>query len=398
MRTVEEEKAIQKEDGVAKICELVPSGSTAAAFCEHDEDAHDYARKLRRAGICMRRLPLLSCVEEIEAQTADDDVRLVLAIGGNAAADCAKRYAKKHDLPLFAVVCSPCALRVPSPYATLYDGGVLRPVQGVSPAGYALASDALRRRCDELPSAFGELMTAALCLFDREACLRACGKALPPSVRESVFDSLYDALSVAAREGRESERLPEKLAQTALAVATSMATLECGGVYGSAESCARTAHMLFLREERPFFALGEAAFLFGSVLCRVFCAFADAPAVFTPPPDNNLRAEKLTEYLGLDDMTAARAAMSKLPNAPLAQYRLHEYRDELSELAADTRRLFDEAKRTFRRLYADDGFSLRGRLDASDVRLVLALAPDLFPACDSALTLLRNLGQMDKYL
>ncbi|MDE6399143.1 MAG: hypothetical protein K2L51_07465 [Clostridiales bacterium] len=384
-------------DGAEEIARLVPAGSVAAVFAECEETLGAYARLLRKRGITARRLPLHTSVRKLQEMQPDADVRLAVALGGNAAADCAKFWGKTHGLPVFAAVTSPCALRVLSPWCELYDGDVLRPVRGVAPQGAAAVCDLVRAGENELPAAFGELAATAVCLFDGAATARATGRRVNATLYERILDEISDTLAYAAEAGREDAHLPCVLAQASLGAARRLQGEE-EIFFGGAECCARTAEMLFGYEARKPMLRGETAFVFGAVLAEMYRAFADAPSAFLPPPDNNLRAERLAEYLGWGELTAAKAATGlRLPVA-LVAYRLGEYRDELSEFAADACRLFEQAKRTFRRLYRDDGFSLRGALDSSDVRAVVALAPDTFPAGLSALALMRELGFLERYL
>lgn len=384
-------------DGVAELAKLLPSGSVAAVVAEKEESVRAYARCLRQTGIVLRRIPLCASVEQADATEIEPDVRLVLAVGGGAAADCAKRIGRTAGRPVFVVVTSPDAVRVLDKYCLLTCDGVLRPVEGTIPCGVAFFADGFAPCADRLPYAFGETCATAVHMFDRETALRCAGGAGKAHVREKVFDCLYAALQHVGERRRDDPALPALLAAESLHIAALLQEEGQGTVYGGADTCARTAHMLFTREDRAPVPYGECAFLFGAVLSDLYTTLAEHHGVFVPPPDNNLRAERLAEYLGLSPLVAALAA-ARPPANGLTAYRLNEYRDELSDLAAEVSRFFAAAKKPFRRLYADDGFSLRGILDASDVRCVLALSPDLFPVCDSALTVMRSLGLLERYL
>ena len=67
-------------------------------------------------------------------------------------------------------------------------------------------------------------------------------------------------------------------------------------------------------------------------------------------------------------------------------------------LACDCVKVFDEAKRLFRRMYPDDGYSLKGKIEPSDLKLCMALAPDTFAVTGSALTLMREFGLLERWL
>lgn len=382
---------------VEEVQKRLPAGSVAAVVCEREELLGAYARRMRKAGVALRRLPLCLTAETLDKTEADADVRMVVAVGGNTAADCAKYLGKRWGLPVFAAVGSPCALRVLDPYCLLWSGGIWRCVAGAAPCAAALLQEGVTATDNQLPAAFGDIVATAVHLFDLEATERAAGRTPPADLRERVLDIIYAALEQAAQGGRHDPKTAAVLAQAALDLAA-LSQQKTVLLHGGAESCARTAHMLFSYESRPPLLHGETAFLFGAVLARMYRAFADAPNVFMPPPDNNLRAEKLCEFLGWRETAAVRAASGRLSSSALTAYRLHEYRDELGGLAADVCKLFEEAKRPFRRLYADDGFGCKGVLDESDVRTVAALAPDTFAVAPSALALMRALGFLERYL
>ena len=49
-------------------------------------------------------------------------------------------------------------------------------------------------------------------------------------------------------------------------------------------------------------------------------------------------------------------------------------------------------------MYPDDGYSLKGKIEPSDLKLCMALAPDTFAVTGSALTLMREFGLLERWL
>lgn len=388
---------VAEGDGIAEIAGMLPKGSVAAVIAESEDFTRDFMRALRRQGVATRFILSETDERKLRIEDVGDEVRLFIAYGGEREADCAKRYGKLRGLPVFVCVCSPDAVTVLDGYCELWDGDVLVLKEGAVPVGAALARDKLYGS-HNLPSAFGGICAVAAGLFDREAYARATGKTHCAVVREAAFDLLYAALDVAARKERAGADLPFALAEIALKL--SLLAQAGGGcwVRGAADECARAASSLFRREERRRLTRGEFAYVFGAVLSNVYREFARMPRAFTPPPDNNLRAERISEYFGIDELASAKLAVGRMKNVGLAAYRVHEYGEELCEIAEESARVFADAKRRFKRMYPDDGYGLTSVIDASDVKTVIALAPDLYPVRGSALTLMREFGLLERYL
>lgn len=344
----------------------------------------EYMRRLRRRGI--KAFAVEGSIPE--------EARAVIAYGGESQFDRAKALGKSAGVPVYLVCASADAV-------TAWDGRSMAPSFAL---GETVAPKSAEVACGmvsdtNLPAAFGAVCSAAVGIFDCEATCRALGHAVPRVESEEAFSLIYEALDAVKTRERGDRELPEMLCSVALRLSRFAEREEtCLFVRGGPDDCARTAAMLLTRESRPVRARGELAFIFAAVLCNFYRELLRSPTSFLPPPDNNVRAEKLAEYLGIDEFTAARLAVCKIKNAELVSYRLGEYSDELASRLGDVSTLIDESKKYFRRLYPDDGFSLRGELDSADIRTVLALAPDAFSGGVSALTLMRELGLADRFL
>lgn len=384
-------------DGIADISELLPKTSAVTVIGSSAENAGEYMRKLRRAGFAPKFVKAERTARAINRINVDDDVRMIVSVGGEREADCAKRLSKVRNLPVYAVINVPSAVTTLTQQCALYDGCVLSLAEGNVPLGVA-ATDLQTAPENALADALGGICAAASGLFDSEAYLVSKGKSLGCKIRDEAFSLIYEALDAAQLKTRRAPDLKNELARISVALAALAQENGVVFVRGAADDCARTAEMLFRREQRNPLGRGEFAFIFGCVLSKTYIEFVNGETRFTPPPDNNLRAELLCEYLGFDALTAARATLCRVKQVGLAEYRMREYRDELASLAGDVSHVFDEAKRTFRRMYPDDGYSLTGRITSDDVRTVIALAPDTFTVAGSALTLMREFGLLDRYL
>ena len=66
-------------------------------------------------------------------------------------------------------------------------------------------------------------------------------------------------------------------------------------------------------------------------------------------------------------------------------------------LLAELKNRHAAAWQVFKRLYPDDGYSLKSLVDKTDIGICLALAPDVFNA-DTMLSFLKQTGRLEKYI
>ena len=367
---------VTEGDGTDEIAKRVPPLCAAGIVASSECAASIYARALRKKGV--RSVFLRGAPSE--------DVRLLVALGGDAEADAAKRLSAQYALSVFCVL----------------TGGVRTALDGFYTHGYCTVPCAVpvgAAVCEELlspqglPHSLANICAAAVAVCDGETAARLTGR--PVGNAERVFDIVYDALD-AAKQGRGCPTLPKQLAAFSLSLAV-LAQEEGLPSRAAGEDCARCARRLLKHEQRAALPPSVLSFLFGEKLGALYSAFLKTPLLSCPPPNANLRAARLTEYLGLSPLLSAHAA-SLPPLSALAAFRLREYSEELLSRAEECARVFSEARRPFCRLFPDDGFSLVGALDPSDIKTVVALAPDLFPPFVTLLGVMRAAGVLDRYL
>ena len=370
-------------DGVSAIAELLPPASVVSAVFESDAVFGEYASRLRKRGITARPHGEMK-----------GDERMVISLGGGETAERARIEARKVGLPAFIVVASPDAST--SLGSRCYaPGSPFCGVKCVPPVGIAVAGNLVR---GDSVGAFGAICSLSLAAFDYEAGMRATGSIPDRSLINAANELVTNALDLVRESGRGDKELPIRLAELSVKCALLSEASDFDLSRGSPDDCARTAAALFKHEGRTAPSRGECAFIFASALSKLYRGSLFYAGEFVPPPDNNLRAELMGEYFGLDEMTAAKLTATKIKNAPLAHYRVHEYRDELELAISDVSAAIDEGAKYFRRLYPDDGYSAREYFDRADMRTVIAFAPDSRPINITALTLMREFGLLDKYL
>ena len=112
-------------DGIADISELLPKTSAVTVIGSSAENAGEYMRKLRRAGFAPKFVKAERTARAINRINVDDDVRMIVSVGGEREADCAKRLSKVRNLPVYAVINVPSAVTTLTQQCALYDGCVL---------------------------------------------------------------------------------------------------------------------------------------------------------------------------------------------------------------------------------------------------------------------------------
>lgn len=168
--------------------------------------------------------------------------------------------------------------------------------------------------------------------------------------------------------------------------------------YSGAAQAAEAFRMLCAAEDRPLGMRGETEMLLGTYVTDFYIKSLTAPRAGFPP-DNGKRIDSVCEYFRAD---LRRACVYATPiYAPakmrLCEYRLSEFRSEQLKRLAELSSRQRAAWHVFKRLYHDDGYSLKTLVDRTDIGICLALAPDVFSA-DTMLSYLKQAGKLEKYI
>ncbi len=119
---------------------------------------------------------------------------------------------------------------------------------------------------------------------------------------------------------------------------------------------------------------------------------------FVPPPDNNARLEQWSDYTGLEEKQILSYMRRDFSESEItkAVYSIKTSRVELlAELCYDAIAL-NRATRKIKKLLPENGYSAFSRLNAGDVRLSFALAPDL--GGGKMYSLMKSMGLIDAFL
>lgn len=250
---------------------------------------------------------------------------------------------------------------------------------------------------DNLASLFGEIAALDLATFDMTfgAYMRGenVDRALISDVASLVTEltselkanekNRADAAAALVRAGEKAARIVE-------------AHPDLPFTSGAAQA-AEALRMLHTAEDRPLGMRGETEMVLASYVTDFYIKSLTASPEF--PPDNNKRIDSVCEYFHADIRRACIHATAIYPpiKMRLCEYRRDEFRAEQMRLLSQLKQRRLAAIPVFKRLYPDDGYSLRTLVDKADVGLCLALAPDVF-AADTMLSFLKQTGRLEKYI
>lgn len=247
-------------------------------------------------------------------------------------------------------------------------------------------------------SVFGEILALDLCAFDLTFAARMRGDSVNTEITERVsrlVTGTTDKLRSREKDRRHVESVLVDAGKTAAEIVSDCPELlHCSGAAQTAEAL----RMLYSAEDRPLGMRGETEAVIADAICDFYIKNI-TDNTFRFPPDNARRIDSVCEYFGTDlRHTCIHAAPIYPPlKMRLCEYRRNEFRNEIAALLAAVKTRQNSAAQVFKRLYADDGYSIRSLVDKTDLGICIALAPDVF-AGDSMLSLLKQTGKLEEYL
>lgn len=245
---------------------------------------------------------------------------------------------------------------------------------------------------------FGELAAMELCAFDYAFGSIMRGATADAEVQSAVAGLVTDI--TAKLKGKEKD---EAFVRTALTDACKRAAqivektpelFRCSGAAQTYEA----ARMLFRHEAREPLPRGDAEMLLAVSLTDFYIKNIGAKQPLFPP-DNNKRIDSVCEYLGAD---LIRSTVYVSPIYPpqklkLCEYRCREFRTEQLQTLCNARNRLAAAFSVFKRLFPDDGYSLKDMIPTEDIGICIALAPDVY-AADSMLSYFKQTGLLEKLI
>ncbi|MCI9519106.1 MAG: iron-containing alcohol dehydrogenase [Clostridia bacterium] len=393
-----------ENDIVSAVSALAPSCCGVMLLRGEGYDVSDLSRTLRRGGYKVYEREIADDADFVVLEDLNraDDIRAVIGVGGGYIADCAKyvaAYARINCGIVVRVHSSPSFL-VPS--SALAERGMPRLYKTVTPKVLVCDPSKLPDDCECNAAAFGAIVSRLVALYDWKFASLVRAEPICKEIYDAALgeiDGVLNRLRVCSRRDVCVRRilLESGLRLSALAAMSGSSRLYSGGD----TACALALNALRRHEKNELRLQGENEFLFSLILSKIYPELFSArkEGAFFPPPDNNLRLEKMKEYFGAEESVVAPTLSPYIDDDAfkLYDYRIGEYEDELkAELAVLNTRL-NGAYKIFRRLYSDDGYFLKSYLDVSEAKLCVALAPEMRSKY-TALTHMKNMGLTDGYL
>lgn len=250
---------------------------------------------------------------------------------------------------------------------------------------------------DNLASLFGEIAVLDLAAFDVTFGAYMRGENVDNALVTDVASLVTELTSeLKANEKNRPEAAAALVRAGEKAARIVEAHPELPFTSGAAQA-AEALRMLHTAEDRPLGMRGETEMVLASYVTDFYIKSLTVTPEF--PPDNNKRIDSVCEYFHADIRRACIHATAIYPpiKMRLCEYRRDEFRAEQMRLLSQLKQRRLAAIPVFKRLYPDDGYSLRTLVDKADVGLCLALAPDVF-AADTMLSFLKQTGRLEKYI
>jgi len=373
------------------MCRLAPEGAQVALVYEPRclKEARAVEKELFTAGYLVTMLTPSRPSEREEKYFS-----AVVGVGEKSLCDYAKLFAQslQKKLLLVPLTLNGCA----SPLATVCekDGYVVQKLCN-SPHSVVVDYGLIPPKFNTLACGFGWAVSRLFSAVDYIIVGWLTGER---TCRE-IYRKIKREVAMLVEKVSGLDRRDKSVAQAIASAGTVISLLEQGvegGIYGGEVAATLCAEMLANHESRRAQSYGESAFLYATALVDLYAEglFLSQKA-FLPPPDNNRRADLIAEYLGIASAVSDKYQKKPLDNLALMKYRAKIYREEILSELADAKKIFSMAKKTFFRLYGDDGFSVdREREEGA---LCVALAPDVSEQV-TCLDYLKACGVLDGFL
>jgi len=338
-----------------------------------------------------------------------EDARVVLGIGGGSIIDAAKYIASTRGLPCYIAATSPALIGCLAPSVMLFKDGFVEVLKTAPPVAVLCDTDFFDRienPCNlynHASAALGEIAGVLTAIFDWRVSGLITNEFFCPYLAETARDciellieKLNSGIAVLPHDimGQAAEC---SLRLSAIAQMTGNSRLICGG-----ETHLTHAYLMLLnRQRRQRRLYGE---YIGMAAISVFELYIDelknnVKKGFIPPPDNNIRMDKIAGHFGVPWLRAGDkiSPLYDMNALEISVYKLAEFREELLAQASSALKKAEQLRRSARRTYDDFGYSLNNHIAKTDMDRCMALAPDVREKF-TLLTQFKNMGLLERLL
>lgn len=367
--------------------------SLKGAFCSREFFADDF--------VMQENIVSIKAAERFTANLKDD-TRLIIGVGGYKVIETAKLISSSSKLPLVLYITTPECDTAISPYVCAYHNGIKDMFTTVTPQIVCVDMSIMDISQSSLGNGLGVLASKLTALWDwhfsnifnNESCDYSLAQAALSIIKnfcQNAGNILYGDKSVIF------DMIQTQLKLSAICQFAQNPRLMGGGE----DSMYNVLEMFFLKENKELRNRGENLILCAKLIFRAYKVWLEKLKIetFFCPPDNTLRLEKLTDYLGLSELVALKK-IYMVDNAEqweIMQYKWNEYKDDLKTKLDEYYVFFQKIEKIFKRIYKDAGFWTTKYLTESDIMLMLGLAPDSSSKF-TMLSFVKMTGILDKYL
>ncbi len=331
-----------------------------------------------------------------------EDAKAVVAVGGGKVLDMAKYAAYRLKVPWFSVVTSLSSDSCLAPFSMLYSGGFKEIYVTAPPVGLIADTNILSGAGEALVAAgYGLAVSKRLAVLDWEFSSKLTGEKYCPFIAGYAVTAAENAESLGESLMRGDKKAVESLAENVLRLSLLSQIMKNSRLSngGGTHLCFALSGVMESAGRKPRL-YGETAYLSAIFLSKVYRAFLRAELTeFLPPPDLNLRAEKLAAVFHTTEAAALKKVRPYMPMEAyaVASHKYREYRADFFASADNAVTALEHSVKAFRRMYGDAGYWIKNYISEQDYRTALALAPDLREKY-TVLTYMRDLGLLDRYL
>lgn len=336
------------------------------------------------------------------ASSIQDDTRIVIAIGGGSIIKIAKIASFLRGLPLALYYVTPECNQALTCYAQAYHNN-LKTLYKTSGAEVICIDLSAISQCNQnyIAGGVGILASKILALFDWYFAHIFSLQQFDYQVSEAIFQELEKIMQFSQDLIKKDKKAYLELVHTQLKISALMHLSDNTALYeGGQVGALNVLEMFFYQEDRPLRLEGENLFLCSKIVLRAYKHWLNNLKLgYLSQPDNTLRIEKLTDFLGIDELAALNNVLviDDYEQWEIMQYKWKEYNQDLIHKITQYSNLFAKYEHTFKRVYDDAGFWTTKYLTENDIMLMIGLAPDTINRF-CLLSFVKLTGQLDKYL
>lgn len=323
-----------------------------------------------------------------------------MAIGAEAA-EVARIVSKTSGLENAVYMTETNTERLLAPYAQAYSNGYKEIFVAKPPIILAADISKITKNYESYSQGVGIVLSKLVAindwLFSHVMTGHEYNYALA-DLASSVIDMFLDgAEGLVRRENSAAILLTETLLKLSAIIKLSATPFLIEGGEGQ---IAAALEMLLSKEGRPLMPRGHNLAICSKLAFTAYMAvFKSQPRKDMKVADNAMRLDYLTEFFGVEEITALKkiSILESGDELNMMLYKWNECREDFSKLFYNSQQKFERGMKIYKRLQTDLGYWMTRYLTQQDIKLIIALSPDVINRF-GVLSLYKQTGLLDEYL